>query len=88
MIQIISDNQSKYAQWMAEVMERLEEDAPINRMLIVAETEEGNQIIEFMNCCNDDIHYFGGLLQKEAIKHDIAEEFGLDYDNWEYLDND
>lgn len=88
MIQIISDNQSEWAQWMAEVMERLEEDTPINRMLVVAETEEGNEIIEFMNCSNDDIHYLGSLLQKEAIKHEIAEELGLDFDNWEYMDND
>lgn len=86
MVQIISDKPSEWVVWLGEVIERLEEYPSVQRMVVVAETndEDNSQIIEFMNCNTNDVYYVGGLLQKEAIKHEFAEEFGLDDDSWEY----
>lgn len=90
MIQIISDRPSDWSVWFAEVMERLDEYPSISRVLVVAEANDENnsQIIEFMNCSTDDVYYFGGVLQKEAIKHEFAEEFGLDDESWDYYDEE
>lgn len=87
MVQIISDKSSDWVNWLGEVISRMEEYPDISRMVVFARTEndENNshaQIIEFMNCDTDDIYHIGGILQKEAIKHEMAEEFGLE-DNWE-----
>lgn len=87
MVQIISDKQSDWVEWLGNVIDRLEDYPNITRMVVFAKTEEDEenshaQIIEFMNCDTDDIFHIGGVLQKEAIKHEMAEEFGLD-DNWE-----
>ena len=86
MVQIISDKPSNWIVWMGEVMERLEKYPSVSRMIVVAETsdKDSSQIIEFMNCNTDDVYYLGGLLQKEAIKHEFAEEFGLDDETWDY----
>lgn len=75
MIQIISDKHSDWAVWLGEVMERLDKYPSISRLLLVAEANDENnsQIIEFMNCNTDDVYYIGGVLQKEAIKHEFAE---------------
>lgn len=90
MVQIISDKPSDYVIWLGEVIERLEKYPSVQRMLVVAETNDENnsQIIEFMNCNTDDVYYIGGVLQKEAIKHEFAEEFGLDDEFWEYETED
>lgn len=88
MVQIISDRQSDWVDWIGEVIARLEELPPVSRMMIVADIDKsGTQIIEFMNCSTDDVYHMGAVLQKEAIKHEFAEEFGLN-DGWDYDDNE
>lgn len=92
MVQIISDRQSDWVVWLGEVAERLEKYPSISRMVVVAETEEDEekshaQIVEFMNCDTDDIYHIGGILQKEAIKHEMIEEFGIN-DDWEIDEHD
>ena len=90
MIQIISDKHSDWAVWLGKVMERFDEYPSISRILVVAEADDENnsQVIEFMNCSTDDVYYIGGVLQKEAIKHEFAEEFGLDDEYWDYDEED
>ena len=88
MVQIISDKSSDWVNWLAEVISRLENYSDISRMVVFAKAnnEENNsraQIIEFMNCDTDDIYLIGGVLQKEAIKHEIVEELGFEDESWE-----
>lgn len=86
MVQIISDKPANWLTWIGEVVEYLEKFPNISRMVVAAcadENDGGSQIIQFMNCSTDDVYYIGGVLQKEAIKHEMAEEFGLDDESWE-----
>lgn len=85
MVQIISDRPSDWADWLGEVVERLGEYPSVSRMVVVADIDNdvNSQIIEFMNCSTDDIYYIGGVLQKEAIKHELVEELGIEDDSWE-----
>lgn len=89
MVQIISDKTSNYVNWFAEVIDRLGEYPDISRIVVFASTERDEnksqtQIIDFMNCDYDDIYYIGSLLQKEAIKHEMAEDYGLNDDEYEF----
>lgn len=84
MVQIISDKPSNWITWVGEAVEHLQ-GYPVQRMIIVADIDnkENHNIIEFMNCSTDDVYRLGGVLQKEAIKHEMAEDFGLDDESWE-----
>ena len=88
MVQIISDKPSNWLTWVGGVVERLEKHPSVSRMAIIADIEgdDCSQVIEFMNCTIDDVYYLGGLLQKEAIKHEMMEEFGLDDEYWDEED--
>ena len=89
MVQIISDRPSNWLTWIGGVVERLEKYDNVERMAIIADVEDENctQVIEFMNCSTDDVYYLGGLLQKEAIKHEMMGEFGLEDEYWEEEDD-
>ena len=89
MVQIISDKSSDWMKWLAEAVERLGDYPDISQMVLFANTKDDEpqshtRVIEFMNCDYDDIYSIGGLLQKEAIKHEMAEEFGLDDEDYEF----
>lgn len=89
MVQIISDKPSNLINWIAEVLEHLtNENSSVSRMVIISETDDtedelGYQTIEFMNCNTNDIYRLGGVLQKEAIKHELIDELALDDESWE-----
>lgn len=90
MVQIISDRPSNWLTWIGGVVERLEKYPDVTRIAVIAdiEDEDCRQVIEFMNCSTDDVYYLGGLLQKEAIKHEMMSELGIDDDGWEEEDDD
>lgn len=87
MIQIISDKPSDLAEWLCGVIDRLEEYSSVSKVVVIAQADKdddtSHQIIEFMNCNVDDVYYLGGLLQKEAIKHEMLEELGVEDECWE-----
>lgn len=87
MVHIISDRQSDWVKWFGEVISRLEKYKNVSQLLIVANVDnvddDGNShVIEFMNCNTDDVYYYGGIIQKEAIKHEMIEELGIEDDSW------
>lgn len=84
MTELITDKPSKWKDWLCEIINHLEEFDDIERMILVAEPndEYGTQLIDFMNCNTDDMYYYGGVIQKEAIKHEMSIELGLE-DDWE-----
>lgn len=92
MVQIVSDKPSDWICWVRGVVERLlDEHQSISKMVIIADVgdDTNTQIIEFMNCSTNDVYYLGGVLQKEAIKHELVEEFGIsDDEHWEEFEED
>ena len=84
MVQIVSDKQTPLVEWITGVLDRLG-DFDVSQVVLVAQTTDPDtpQLIEFMNCNTDDMYYFGGVIQKEAVKHEIREELGLDDEDWE-----
>lgn len=86
MVQIVSDKPSDWMGWVNGVIERLlNKHQSISKMAIIADIgdELNTQVIEFMNCTTNDVYFLGGVLQKEAIKHEMIEELGMEDDYWE-----
>ena len=89
MVQIISDRPSDWMEWISGVIERLlDEHQSVSRMAVIVDVgnDTNTQIIEFMNCSTDDVYHLGGLLQKEAVKHELMEELGINNEYWEEED--